>query len=136
DRPIYTHPRFLPGTKIHDCQVHESILCEGSIISGSSITSSIVGIRAQVQEGSVVARSILMGATHFETLGSQAGPRMGIGRNCVLRNAIVDFNARIGDGARLVNARGLEHAEEENYSIRDGIIVVHRDGIIPPGTEI
>jgi glucose-1-phosphate adenylyltransferase len=136
DRPIYTHPRFLPGTKIHDCQVHESILCEGSIISGSSITSSIVGIRAQVQEGSVVERSILMGATHFETLGSQAGPRMGIGRNCVLRDTIVDFNARIGDGARLVNVRGLEHAEEENYSIRDGIIVVHRDGVIPPGMEI
>ena len=136
DRPIYTHPRFLPGTKIHSCEVHESILCEGSIISGSSIRSSIVGIRAQVQEGSVIHQSIVMGATHFEFPGSQPGLGMGVGRNCVLNRAIVDFNARIGDGARLVNARGIEHAEEESYSIRDGIIVVHRDGVIPPGMEI
>ncbi len=136
DRPIYTHPRFLPGTKIHACEVHESILCEGSIISGSSIRRSIVGIRAQVQEGSVIDHSIVMGATHFEAPGSQPGPRMGVGRNCVLHRAIVDFNARIGDGARLVNAAGIDHAEEEQYSIRDGIIVVHRDGVIAPGMEI
>jgi glucose-1-phosphate adenylyltransferase len=136
DRPIYTHPRFLPGTKIHACEVHESILCEGSIISGSSIRRSIVGIRAQVQEGSVIDHSIVMGATHFEFPGSQPGPRMGVGRNCVLHRAIVDFNARIGDGARLVNAAGIDHAEEEQYSIRDGIIVVHRDGVIQPGMEI
>ena len=136
DRPIYTHPRFLPGTKIDRCELHESILCEGSILSGSSIRSSIVGIRAQVQEGSVIDRSIVMGATHFEVPGSQPGPRMGVGRNCVLENTIVDFNARIGDGARLVNSRGIQDAEEGSFSIRDGIIVVHRDGVIPPGTEI
>jgi glucose-1-phosphate adenylyltransferase len=61
---------------------------------------------------------------------------MGVGRNCELRRVIVDFNARIGDGSRLLNATGVEEAEEEHYSIRDGIIVVHRDGVIPPGTEI
>ena len=54
----------------------------------------------------------------------------------MLKNVIVDFNARIGDGSRLVNARGVQDAEESAYSIRDGIIVVHRDGVIPPGTEI
>ena len=136
DRPIYTHPRFLPGTKIDRCEVHQSILCEGSILAGSSVRSSILGIRAQVQEGSEIADSIVMGATHFEIAGSQPGPRMGVGRNCVLRRVIVDFNARIGDGSRLVNAAGVQEAEEENYSIRDGIIVVHRDGVIQPGTEI
>src|SRR5262249_25751257 len=132
----YTHPRFLPGTKIDACEVEQSILCEGSIISGSSIRSSIIGIRARVQRGSHIERSIVMGATSFEVPGSLPGPSMGVGRNCQLRNAIVDSNARIGDGARLINARGIEHAEEESYSIRDGIIVVHRDGVIPPGMEI
>jgi glucose-1-phosphate adenylyltransferase len=136
DRPIYTHPRFLPGTKIDNCEVHQSILCEGSILSGSSLRSAILGIRAQVQEGSTIEKSIVMGATHFEVPGSTPGPRIGVGRNCVLRNCIVDFNARIGDGARLVNANGVESAEEESYSIRDGIIVVHRDGVIAPGTVI
>ena len=136
DRPIYTHPRFLPGTKIDRCEVHQSILCEGSILSGSSLHSSILGIRAQVQEGSVIEDSIVMGATHFEIPGSQPGPRIGVGRNCVLKRVIVDFNARIGDGSRLVNAARIDDAEEESYSIRDGIIVVHRDGVIPPGTEI
>jgi glucose-1-phosphate adenylyltransferase len=136
DRPIYTHPRFLPGTKIDNCEVHQSILCEGSILSGSSLRSAILGIRAQVQEGSTIENSIVMGATHFEVPGSSPGPRMGVGRNCVLRNCIVDFNARIGDGAQLVNAHAVESAEEESYSIRDGIIVVHRDGVIPPGAVI
>jgi glucose-1-phosphate adenylyltransferase len=134
---IFTHPRFLPGTKVNECFVRYSILSEGSILSGSSIIDSIIGVRAVVHAGSTIERSIVMGANTWENLPEDSLQiPMGIGRDCVLHNAIVDFNARIGDGCRLVNADGLQHADGEDYSIRDGIIVVHKNAVIPPGTVI
>jgi glucose-1-phosphate adenylyltransferase len=137
DLPIYTHPRFLPGTKVTECFVQSSVLAEGSILSGSRVTDSIIGIRAVVRSGSVVERSIVMGANYWETLpdGSAHVP-IGIGHDCLVRNAIVDFNARIGDGCKLINADGIETLDNENFSIRDRIIVVHKNATIPPGTVI
>jgi glucose-1-phosphate adenylyltransferase len=145
DFRVYTHPRFLPGTKINQCTVETSILCEGSIISGSRISDSIIGIRALVREGSVIERSVVMGANSLDVfrLGDDGLPPagdgrtpIGVGRQVHLRNAIVDFNARIGDGARLVNEAGVQHADGESYCIRGGVIVVPRDAEIPPGTVV
>jgi glucose-1-phosphate adenylyltransferase len=138
DYRIYTHARFLPGTKINGCVVNASILCEGSIITGSRITDSIVGIRAVVHKGSVLERSIVMGANHFESLeerGRHASP-LGIGRDCQIKNAIIDFNARIGDGCRLVNEGGIQEADTELYSIRGGVVVVPKNTVLPPGTVV
>jgi glucose-1-phosphate adenylyltransferase len=138
DYRIYTHARFLPGTKINQCSVACSILCEGSIITGARITDSIVGIRAVVQKGTVIERSIVMGANFFENADERPldQPALGIGRDCHVRNAIIDFNARIGDGCRLTNESGLSEAETENWCIRDGIIVVPKNAVLPPGTVI
>ncbi len=136
-RPVYTHPRFLPGTKINRCQVEQSILCEGSIISESRITNSVIGIRAIVKSGAVIEDSVVMGARSFDAQTPTSHPvPMGIGRNCVIRRAIVDLNARIGDGAQLVNAAGVDTADADNYAIRGGVIVVPRDAEIAPGTVI
>ena len=134
---ILTHPRFLPGIKVNDCSVRYSILNEGSILSGSHIADSIIGIRSVVRTGSVVERSIVMGANNWESLpeGSPLIP-VGIGRDCTVRNAIIDFNARIGDGCKLINAEGHQDFDGDDYSIRDGIIVVHKNAVIPPGTII
>lgn len=137
DLPIYTHPRFLPGTKVNECYVRSAILGEGSILSASQITDSIVGIRSVVRAGSVIERSIIMGANTWETLpeGSDLIP-MGLGHDCHIRNAIIDFNARIGDGSKLINADGVQEADGDQWSIREGIIVVHKNAVIPPGTII
>ncbi len=138
DFPIYTHARFLPGTKINHCAVSSSILCEGSIITGARISDSIVGIRAVVRGGTVIERSVIMGANHFERLDEAPSgvPSLGIGRDCHIRNAVIDFNVRIGDGCILTNEAGLDHADGENYAIRGGIIVVPKNAILPPGTRI
>jgi len=135
---IFTHPRFLPGTKVNECFVRYSILSEGSILSGSSIIDSIIGVRAVVRSGSTIERSIIMGANTWEPepLPDDERIPIGIGRDCVIRNAILDFNARIGDHCRLVNADGVQHADGDSYSIREGIIVVHKNAAIPPGTVI
>jgi glucose-1-phosphate adenylyltransferase len=136
DYRIYTHARFLPGTKIHHCDVNSSILCEGSILSGSKISDSIIGIRAFVRDGSVIEQSVVMGANSFDAFHGDGRQVIGIARNCVVRRAIVDFNARIGEGCRLVNEANVQHADGDNYSIRGGIIVVPRDAVIAPGTVI
>ena len=138
DYRIYTHPRFLPGTKINECRVSRSILCEGSIITGAQVSDSIVGIRAVVQKGAVLERSIIMGANHFESMDERDRNDipLGIGRDCLIRNSIIDFNARIGDGCQLTNREGVLEAEAESYSIRGGIIVVPKNTVLPPGTII
>jgi glucose-1-phosphate adenylyltransferase len=122
---------------VNDCTVRYSILNEGSILSGSHIADSIIGIRSVVNSGSTIERSIVMGANTWESLpdGSEQIP-VGIGRDCTLRNAIVDFNARIGDGCKLTNAEGHVDFDGDNYSIRDGITIVHKNAVIPPGTII
>lgn len=137
DFPIYTHPRFLPGCKVGDCKVSRAILCDGSIVSAARVHRSIVGIRVVVREGSVIEDSVLMGATELERLPVPSGRiPLGVGRDCVIRSAIVDLDARIGDGCRLVNEAGLTHADGENYCIRDGVIVVPRRAVLPPGTVV
>jgi glucose-1-phosphate adenylyltransferase len=137
DLRIFTHPRFMPGIKVNDCSVRYSILNEGSILSGSHIADSIIGIRSVVRHGSVIERSIVMGANTWETLPEESEQiPVGIGRDCTVRNAIIDFNARIGDGCKLINAEGVQHLDNENYSIREGIIVVPKNAVIPPGTVI
>ncbi len=141
-RPIFTHARYLPGSKILASTVDHSILCEGSIINRSKISHSIIGIRSRVGEGSAIDRTVVMGADYFESQEEIEAnlrnrlPPIGVGRDCLIRGAIVDKNARIGDGVKLVNDRGIAFKETDDYVIRDGIIVVPKHAVIPDGTVI
>jgi len=139
-RPMYTHPRFLPAARFADCAVREAIVCEGSYLERCTVEESIVGIRTNVQAGAAIRRSVLLGADFFE-VDDEAPlrgdrPRLGIGRDVVLDRVIVDKNARIGDGARLVNAAGVQQGEGAGYCIRDGIVIVPKDSVIAAGTSI
>jgi glucose-1-phosphate adenylyltransferase len=127
--PIYTHARFLPGTRAYDCQVDASIVAEGCCLDRCRITESVVGIRSRVREGARISRSILLGADSYED-DRRAGVPLGIGRDVVLDRVIVDKNARIADGVRLVNEAGVQQADGDGYFIRDGIIIV------PKGAEV
>jgi glucose-1-phosphate adenylyltransferase len=139
-RPIYTHPRFLPGARLSDCAISDSIINEGCYIDRARIDQSIVGIRTAIQSGATVSRSVLLGADFYEADDDATerggNPRLGVGRDVVLDRVIVDKNARIGDGAHLVNQAALDYADGDGFYIRNGIIVVPKDGIIQPGTRI
>jgi glucose-1-phosphate adenylyltransferase len=141
-KPIFTRARFLPGSKILSSEVQNSILCEGSIINNSKIVHSIIGIRSRIGNNAFIERSVLMGADFFESKDEiernlqKQMPRIGIGNDCVIRNAIIDKNARIGNGVKLVNEKGIEEDIKEDFAIRDGIIVVPKNATIPDGTEI
>jgi glucose-1-phosphate adenylyltransferase len=142
ERPIFTHARFLPGSKILASDVANAILCEGSIVNRSRVRDAIVGIRSRIGENSVLERAVVMGADYYEShedleRNRLSGlPDVGIGRDCVIRNAIIDKNARIGHGVRLVNADGVAAASHDHYAIVDGIIVVPKDAVIPDATVI
>ena len=135
--PIYTHLRHLPGSRLTDCHVRNSIVADGSFLDRCVIEDSVVGLRTFIQAGTRVTSSVLLGADFYEDgVPKDAVPGLGIGRNVVLERTIVDKNACIGDGSRLVNERGVEHADGPGYYIRGGIIVVPKGALIPPGTVV
>jgi len=100
----------------------------------------VIGIRTNIQAGANISRSVLLGADYYEADDAAPargdGPRLGIGRDVVLDRVIVDKNARIGDGAKLINEARVEHADGEGYYIRNGIIIVPKDGAIRPGLVV
>jgi glucose-1-phosphate adenylyltransferase len=142
ERPIFTYPRFLPGSKILASDVGHAILCEGSIVNRSHVRDSIIGIRSRIGENCRLDRAVIMGADYYESREDLACnrekglPDVGVGRDCEIRNAIVDKNARIGHGVRLVNRDGVAAKAADDHSIVDGIIVVPKDAVIPDGTVI
>jgi glucose-1-phosphate adenylyltransferase len=142
EHPIFTHARFLPGSKILASDVENSILCEGSIVNRSIVRQAIIGIRSRIGENCRVERTIMMGADFFESDADLKTNRekgvsdIGIGRDCEIRNAIIDKNARIGNGVRLLNAKNTASETADNYAIVNGIIVVPKNAVIPDGALV
>jgi glucose-1-phosphate adenylyltransferase len=132
-RPIYTHPRFLPGTRAYDCRIEASIVAEGCYLDRCDIRESVVGIRTHVDTGARISRSVLLGADFYEEEMAASSLPLGIGRDVVLDRVIVDKNARIGDGVRLVNDSGVDHADGDGYHIRNGIIIVPKGARVKAG---
>ncbi len=135
--PVYTRMRYLPPSKINSCELNRCLLSEGSIISGKRITHSTVGIRSVVGEGTVVEDSILMGADYYQgQRPSFSEVPMGIGRDCYIKNAIVDKNACIGDGSHITPEGKADETVTDLYSVRDGVIVIPKNTVILPGTRL
>lgn len=141
--PIYTHKRYLPASKFNFCTISESLTAEGSIITNASIVKSIIGIRTVIESGANLDGVICMGEDYYETEEQKQEnrdkniPHMGIGRACIIKKSIIDKNARIGDGCRIgIDAGKREDGDYGNYYIRDGIILIPKKAVIPPGTVI
>jgi glucose-1-phosphate adenylyltransferase len=135
--PFYTRPRFLPASKINNCQINQSIVAEGSILMGSIIEHSTIGIRAFIESGTLVQRSIIMGNTRYETIEDRiknreiGTPNLGIGAQCVIKNSIIDLDARIGDNVQLINKESVTETIQDNYAIREGSIIIPKSAVIP-----
>lgn len=140
--PIYTRQRFLPSSKFVECQIEKSLVSEGSILNHVSISDSIIGIRSRIEKGSRIERTLMMGADYYQSIQDlnddqrEGRPRLGIGQNTIIRNAIIDKNVRIGSNCRILNEAGIEYHDGDNYFIREGIIVIPKGATIPDGTVI
>jgi len=142
ESPIFTRPRFLAGSKIENCDIHYSLISDGSIIEGSKITNSVVGIRSLIRTNSYLERVVMMGSDFYETPAEQEANLssgrvpVGVGYNCIIRNAILDKNVRIGNHVVINNERSLLYHDDDKYYIRDGIVFIPKGHEIPTGTVI
>jgi glucose-1-phosphate adenylyltransferase len=141
-RPVYTNPRFLPATKVEGCTLRAALVSEGCILMGAEIERSVVGIRSRVGAGTCIRDTLIVGADYYETLEdidrarSRGLPPVGIGGDSVIERAIVDKNARIGRGVRILSQTGAQDANGAGWYVRDGIVIVPKNGVIPDDTVI
>lgn len=139
---ILTRPRVLPPTKISGTTLEKSIVAEGSIIHGSRIANSVIGIRSRIGKGTVIENCYVMGSNRFLDLeeinaAREKGiPHVGIGDRCFITNCIIDKNAKIGDDVRITGGKHLDDVETDTYVVRDGIVVVKNGATIVSGTTI
>lgn len=139
---IFTNSRFLPGSKLNGCRIKESILSEGSIIDDAEISSSVIGIRSLIGKNVKIEGSYVMGADWYENDEHRAYNRkhnildVGIGEGTVIRNAIIDKNARIGKNCQIINEKGLDEYQGENYDIHSGVVIVHKNAQLADNTVI
>jgi glucose-1-phosphate adenylyltransferase len=139
--PIYTRSRYLPASKVDRCQIDRATLSDGCILRESTISRSIIGIRTRLEPGVRVVDSILMGADFYETLAEMEvnrqknRPHVGVGSNSVIEGAIIDKNARIGSDV-VIRAAGRKDTDGQCYYIRDGVVVIPKEAIVPNGTVI
>jgi len=142
ETPVYTRPRFLPASKINGAAIDQAIISDGCIIDRSRISQSLIGVRCLIAPGCRVHRSILLGSNNYETEASKAAsdqdgiPRIGVGGNTRIENAIVDKNARIGADCVITPEDKPEHLDGKNYFIRDGIVIIPKNAVIQDGTVI
>ncbi|MGD1903962.1 MAG: glucose-1-phosphate adenylyltransferase [Geitlerinemataceae cyanobacterium] len=144
EAPIYTRARYLPPSKLLDCNVTESIIGDGCILKQCQIEHSVLGIRTRVESGAVVRDSLIMGSDFYQSSEARKTdtasdkPPMGIGSNSLVSGAIVDKNARIGKDVKITNSENIEEAnrEELGFHIRSGIVVIQKNAVIPDGFVI
>ena len=144
EAPIYTRSRYLPPSKIHECDISNSMISEGCILNGVYARNSIVGLRSRIDAGTRLENAIIMGSDFYESIEDitvNAGkglPNVGIGKNTEIKRAIIDKNVRIGKNVKLINRNGLTDfsAPDGSYYIREGILIVPKNGIIHDGTEV
>jgi glucose-1-phosphate adenylyltransferase len=133
--PFFTHPRYLPGTRVDGARFVRSVLADGAQVIDSEVEDSILGVRARVRRARI-ARSVIMGADTDDPGAPPGAPAVGIGEGTVIRGAIIDKNARIGREVRLVNEANRQEGEGGGWVIRDGIIVVPKNAVVPDGTAV
>jgi glucose-1-phosphate adenylyltransferase len=144
EAPVFTRARYLPPSKIEESHIQDSILSDGCIVSGAAITNSLIGLRSRISKGVKIDSSFMMGADYYQTIEEMRAdiiaelPRVGIGEGTFINRAIIDKNARIGGGVRLVNESNTLEADggDRSYFIRDGIIIVPKNAVIKDGTIV
>lgn len=136
--PIFTHARILPATKINGAQIREGLISDGCIITDAHIETAVIGVRAIIETGTTLREVIIMGADYYAgAAGTDPNkPAPGIGRNCRIERTIIDKNVHVGDNVVITPDGKPENMDSELFHIRDGIVVIPKDTVIPSGTWI
>ncbi|NND71004.1 MAG: glucose-1-phosphate adenylyltransferase [Rhodothermales bacterium] len=139
---LYTNPRMLPPAKIQNATIRDSIVAESSVIIDSIVENCVIGLRSFIGSNTQVRNTIFMGADYYpwHDLNERStvdGPGIpGVAEGSIVENAIVDRNASIGKNCRITNASGISELNGDDYYIRDGLIVIPKNAVIPDNTVI
>lgn len=139
-RPIYTRARYLPASKINRCSINHVIVGDGCIITDSYLKRCVIGIRSTLREGTRLENVIMMGSDNFESTEDRRRnrelgiPDIGVGMNCEIKNAIIDKGARIGDNVKLSPEGKPDMYERDGVFVRDGIVLVTKNTVVPDNT--
>jgi glucose-1-phosphate adenylyltransferase len=140
---IYTRVRYLPASRVSRARVEQALISDGCVVeSGTHLERCLVGVRSRIGRDVAIRDSIIIGADRFETEDERAAnrqrgvPDFGVGDGSVIMRAIVDKDCRIGRGVQIINRQNLQHADGENYVIREGIVVIPNETVVPDGTVI
>ncbi|HSC52796.1 MAG TPA: glucose-1-phosphate adenylyltransferase [Phnomibacter sp.] len=139
---VYTRARMLPPAKISGTTLEKTIIAEASIINASRVENSIIGIRSRIGYGTTIVSCYMMGADYFETIEEMEAskkegvPNIGIGERCYLKNCIIDKNCRIGNDVKINGGPHLEAADHALYTVKDGVVVLKKNAIIPNGFQV
>jgi len=140
NHPIYTRPRFLPGSRVFDVQLDQVLLAEGCHVKGKFIRNTVIGIRSMIGEDVILEDSIVMGSDYYEPKTrpweNKHGIPLGIGKGSIIHGAIIDKNARIGENVRIQPFPAGTELDADNYFVRDGVVVIAKNSSILPGTVI
>ena len=142
--PIYTRARYLPPTKVFDSHITKSMISEGCIIKSCRIHNSILGIRSRIEMNCCIEDTMVMGADFYESSiiknfdDNHKMIPIGIGKNSLIKHAIIDKNVRIGENVTILNKNNIQESncEDEGFYICDGIVIVIKNAVIPDGTVI
>ncbi len=136
--PIYTRPTFLPGPKIKNAQIAQSIICEGSVIEAAEISHSVIGLRSRIKQGTIIRDTVMMG-NHFYMPPLHDGKPIEsdswIGEQCLIQKAIIDEHVQIGHNVKLINRAQHKTFDGEGIFVRDGIIIVTAGTKLPNNFE-
>ncbi len=141
-KAIYSRARMLPPLKIGNTIIESSILAEGSIIHASKISNSVIGIRTRIGKNTEVISSYIMGSDYYETIPEMAHslergiPKLGIGERCIIKNAILDKDCRVGNDVSITGGAHLPDSDHALYAVKDGIVVIKKGAILPDGFVI
>jgi glucose-1-phosphate adenylyltransferase len=138
ERPVYTHSRFLPGSVVEDSKLKDVLLADGCQIQQTEITHSVIGVRCKIAAGTKIKDSVLMGGDYYldDADADLARPSIGIGPGCHIEGAIIDKNTRIGAGVVILPFPPGTDITNESWVVRDGIVVIPKNGVLPSGTKI
>jgi glucose-1-phosphate adenylyltransferase len=142
NKTVYSRARMLPPAKISGTTLEKTIIAEGSIILASRMEQSVVGIRARIGHGTTIVSTYIMGNDYYETIDEMAAnkakglPMIGIGERCYIKDAIIDKNCRIGNDVRINGGKHLANTDHALYTVKDGIVVVKKQAVLPDGFVI
>jgi len=142
ERPIYTHLRYLPSSRLNNCVIDRTIVADGCVLDGGRAERCVTGVRSNVGARTTLESVVMMGADFFETEEDKrqnrerSVPDVGVGKDCEIHRAIIDKNARVGNGVKLSPAGKPDMWEQGAIFVRDGVLIVTKGGIVPDGTVV